>query len=113
MQLTRLGQSLGLFVLVLTEAFASHASEDGETLAFATEYGNCLACHHIAGGEQMGDIGPPLDNMRARFPDRQRLYAQIWDASAYNIHTMMPPYGRHQILSPAQINAIIDFLYQK
>ena len=60
----------------------------------------------------MGDIGPPLENMRARFPDRKRLFDQIWDASAFNVDSMMPPYGRQQILTEAEINAIIDFLYE-
>ena len=104
---------LGIGAAVSGAHSASQASEDGQTLAFRTEHGNCLACHYIAGGEQMGDIGPPLLNMRERFPDRARLYAQIWDASTFNIDTMMPPYGRQQILSSQEINAIIDFLYQK
>ena len=85
---------------------------DGRTLSFESNYGNCLACHQIPGGKQMGDIGPPLENMRARFPDRKRLFDQIWDASAFNVDSMMPPYGRQQILTEAEINAIIDFLYE-
>ena len=107
----RIGLIAGL-ILSASQSFAQSLG-DGEALAFKTERGNCLGCHYIAGGEQMGDIGPPLVNMRARFPDRARLYAQIWDASAFNIDTMMPPYGRQRILSSQEINAIIDFLYQK
>ena len=104
---------LGIALAAFGADSASQAPESGQALAFQTEHGNCLACHYIAGGEQMGDIGPPLLNMRQRFPDRARLYTQIWDASAFNIDTMMPPYGRQQILSSQEINAIIDFLYQK
>ena len=111
--LRRLQVCLGIALAASGAHSASQASETGQTLAFQTEHGNCLACHYIAGGEQMGDIGPPLVNMRERFPDRARLYTQIWDASAFNIDTLMPPYGRQQILSPQEINAIIDFLYQK
>ena len=103
---------IAALILTACQTFAQPIS-DGESLAFKTERGNCLGCHYIAGGEQMGDIGPPLVNMRERFPDRARLYAQIWDASVFNIDTMMPPYGRQRILSSQEINAIIDFLYQK
>jgi sulfur-oxidizing protein SoxX len=84
---------------------------NGEALAFARDKGNCLACHVIAGGTQMGDIGPPLASMRARFPDRERLSAQVWDAGEFNARSLMPPYGRHGILSAKEIDAIVDFLY--
>lgn len=82
----------------------------GRELAFATAKGNCLACHAIEGGRQMGDIGPPLVDMAARYPDRQVLFDRIWDESAYNPVTLMPPFGRHGILSAEEINLVIDFL---
>ena len=108
--------SIGICLLAIFAAnqplHAAPRTLDGQTLSFESEYGNCLACHQIAGGKQMGNIGPPLQNMRARFPERQRLFAQIWDASVFNINSMMPPYGRHQILTADEINAIIDFLYE-
>lgn len=108
---------LGLFTFSALIGSTEHlraetAPLDGRALAFETERGNCLACHQIKGGQQMGDIGPPLLDMRNRFPERKRLYAQIWDASSFNTDTLMPPYGRQQILSDAEINAIIDFLYE-
>lgn len=86
---------------------------DGQSLAFETARGNCLACHQIPGGTQMGDIGPPLNNMAQRFPERERLFAQIWDAGVFNTHTLMPPYGRQEILTEQEIQTIIDFLYTK
>lgn len=85
----------------------------GRELAFATRKGNCLACHAIAGGRQMGDIGPPLVDIAARFPDRRVLFDRIWDESAYNPVTLMPPFGRHGILSEHEINLIVDFLYTR
>ncbi|MEM7465454.1 MAG: sulfur oxidation c-type cytochrome SoxX [Pseudomonadota bacterium] len=103
---------LGSSLLFSGLSLAETEPTTGQMLAFTTEQGNCLACHHIPGGSQMGDIGPALENMRARFPDRTRLYRQIWDASAFNPETLMPPYGRHEILSPTEIDAIIDFLYR-
>lgn len=85
----------------------------GQALAFASGRGNCLACHAIAGGQQMGDIGPPLADMRARFPDRAALRAQIHDARINNPDTLMPPYGQHELLSADEIEHLIDFLYTR
>jgi sulfur-oxidizing protein SoxX len=85
----------------------------GRELAFATSKGNCLACHAIEGGRQMGDIGPPLVGIATRYPERRVLFDRIWDESAYNPVTLMPPFGRHGILSAHEINLIVDFLYTR
>jgi sulfur-oxidizing protein SoxX len=85
----------------------------GRALAFATDKGNCLACHAIEGGSQMGNIGPPLADIAARFPARAELFGRIWDETAYNPATLMPPFGRHGILTANEINLIIDFLYTR
>ena len=105
-----------LLLSVLTGASAAAESPRavaGRELAFATGKGNCLACHAIAGGRQMGDIGPPLVDIAARFPERRVLFDRIWDESAYNPVTLMPPFGRHGILSAHEINLIVDFLYTR
>lgn len=83
----------------------------GRALAFSRSKGNCLACHAIKGGISPGNIGPKLDNMKARFPEREKLYAQIWDPRHNHPHTAMPPFGANHILTKEQINQIIDFLY--
>ena len=85
----------------------------GRELAFASARGNCIACHVIAGAQQMGDLGPPLADMRARYPRRRELFRRIWDESAYNPATLMPPFGRHGILTPHEIELVIDFLYTR
>ncbi len=90
---------------------AASVIEEGKRLAFDRKKGNCLACHMIPGGEAPGDIGPPLVAIQARFPDKQKLRAQIWDATANNPHTVMPPYGRHEILTEDEIDKIVEFLY--
>ena len=87
------------------------ATAGGRELAFARDKGNCLACHVIAGGTQMGDIGPPLAGIAARYPNRKRLRDQIWDAGQFNDASLMPPFGRHEILSGREIDAIVEFLY--
>jgi L-cysteine S-thiosulfotransferase len=85
--------------------------QQGKALAFSRKEGNCLACHMIPGGQMAGTIAPPLIAMKARYPDRQKLFDQIWDARRTVPTTLMPPFGAHLILNKSQINKIIDFLY--
>jgi len=83
----------------------------GKQLAMARDKGNCLACHAIADGELPGNLGPPLVYMRQRFPDRAQLRAQVWDPTARNPDTVMPPFGRHRILSEVEIDLIVDYIH--
>lgn len=83
----------------------------GKKVAFDRKKGNCLACHQIADGNLAGNVGPPLVAMKARFPDRAKLRAQIWNASKSNKNTMMPPFGLHSILSESEIDKIVEFIY--
>ncbi len=92
------------------ESGAVDRIESGRALAFERHKGNCLACHLIEGGELAGNYGPPLVVMKARFPDRDVLRAQIWDASVRMPLTRMPPYGRHRILTEDEIDLVVDFI---
>lgn len=83
----------------------------GKEVSYDRRKGNCLACHMMDDGVSPGDIGPPLIAMKARFPDRDKLRAQIWDAQLANPGTRMPPFGKHKALSEAEIDAIVDYLY--
>lgn len=83
----------------------------GKEVAFDRKKGNCLSCHMMDDGVSPGDLGPPLIAMQARFPDRAKLRAQIWDAQIANPGTRMPPFGKHQALSEKEIDAIVDYLY--
>lgn len=105
--------SLALAVPAASSAATPSASDiaQGKALAFGRKDGNCLACHMIPGGTMPGTIGPPLVAMQARYPDRQKLFNQIWDARHTVPSTLMPPFGPNQILNKSQINKIIDFLY--
>jgi monoheme cytochrome SoxX (sulfur oxidation) len=85
--------------------------EKGKALAFDRAKGNCLACHVIAGGTQPGNLGPPLRDMKSRFPSRQFLFDRIWDEQKFNPYTAMPPFGKNHGLSKDEINQIVDFLY--
>jgi sulfur-oxidizing protein SoxX len=83
----------------------------GKELAFDRKLGNCLACHAIEGGELPGNIGPPLISMKLRYPDKSALRAQIADATVRNPNSMMPPFGRFNIISDEQIDQIVEFIY--
>lgn len=85
--------------------------ERGKALAFDRNRGNCLACHVMDDGELPGNSGPPLVMMKLRYPDRAVLRAQIWDASVRNPDTVMPPYGRHHILSEEEIDLVVDYVW--
>ncbi|MEO6023426.1 MAG: sulfur oxidation c-type cytochrome SoxX [Burkholderiales bacterium] len=85
----------------------------GRELAFSTAKGNCLACHQMPSdptAQTSANIGPPLIGMKARFPDRARLRAQIWDATAFNQDTVMPPFGKHKVLTEDEIDKIVDYV---
>jgi sulfur-oxidizing protein SoxX len=103
--------SLALAPTVITAQEGPSAVEQGKKVAFDRRKGNCLACHAIAGGDLPGTIGPPLIAMKARYPDKAKLRAQIYDARLANPSTVMPPYGPHGILSNEEIDKIVDFIY--
>jgi len=98
--------------LLLTLPSATFAEGmSGKDIAFDRKKGNCLACHMTDDGEMPGNIGPPLIAMKARFPDRAVLKAQIWDATVKNPISIMPPFGKHEILSDDEIEKMLDYLY--
>jgi sulfur-oxidizing protein SoxX len=81
----------------------------GGCVATDRRKGNCHSCHLIA-GINYGDVAPPLVSMKQRFPDKAKLRAQVWDASVANPKTVMPPFGRHGILSEDEIDKVVEFL---
>lgn len=94
-----------------TTSAAESELEKGKALAFDRKLGNCLACHAMDDGQLAGNIGPPLISMKLRFPDKAKLRAQIWDATEKNPNSIMPPFGRHEMLSEEQIDLITDYVY--
>jgi L-cysteine S-thiosulfotransferase len=91
-------------------ACAQSAAAEGRKLAFDRGKGNCLTCHEIKGGDLPGTIGPPLKDIKSRYPDRNELVAILSDETKRNPLTVMPPFGRNRILTDQEINAIVDFL---
>jgi len=83
----------------------------GKKLSFQRDKGNCLACHIIEQGEDPGNIGPALVNIPAKYKSKQQLKAVIWDATQYNKQTSMPPFGRNKILSPEELDLVVDYIW--
>ena len=97
-------------VVLFAGARASAQTLPGQALAFDRSKGNCLTCHDIKGGDAPGNVGPPLADMKSRFPDRKELAAIVFDETKRNPQTVMPPFGRNRILTEQEINAVVDFL---
>ena len=95
----------------VTEAVAASMIEEGRKIALDRRKGNCMACHVMAGVTLPGNIGPPLVAMKARFPDKAKLRVQIWDASKINPRSLMPPFGRHDILTEDEIDKVVEFVH--
>jgi sulfur-oxidizing protein SoxX len=51
-----------------------------------------------------------MENMAQRWPDKAKLREQIYDASKANPNTVMPPFGSHQILTPDEIDKVVEFV---
>ena len=110
---TSLAALLGALSFTMPSVSNADASAvaEGKSIAFDRKKGNCLACHQIEGGSLPGNIGPPLLSMKARFPDKNKLRAQITDARTSNPNTIMPPFGTHEILSSSEIDKVVEFIH--
>lgn len=99
---------------MLSAPLLAGEAESGKAIAYDSRRGDCLACHAmptLPDAGPAGNSGPPLIAMTARFPDKQALRAKLWDATASNPDTMMPPYGKHKVLTADEIDKVLDFIY--
>jgi sulfur-oxidizing protein SoxX len=99
--------ALALWLGAVASASPAHAQSavsEGQKLAFDRGKGNCLTC------DLPGTIGPPLRDIKSKYPDRNELVAILTDETKRNPQTVMPPFGRNRILTEQEINAIVDFL---
>ena len=113
MKKTAVTALLGLLMTPLVSApiYADEALiSKGKEVAFDRKKGNCLACHMMDDGSLPGSSGPPLVAMKARFPDKEVLRAQIYNPLERDPDTMMPPFGLHNVLSDDEIDAIVEYL---
>lgn len=108
-------KSLVAFVVLAVAALPLSAHADdvkaGQELALERSKGNCLACHTIKGGDAPSSVGRELAGMKRRFPNRADLVEILTDEPMRNLVAPMPPFGRNHILTRAEIEKIIDFLY--
>jgi L-cysteine S-thiosulfotransferase len=102
--------ALMIAVIAPMPAHAQSKAAEGREIAFDRAKGNCLSCHDIKGGDLPGSIGPPLRDIKSKYPDRNDLVAILTDESRRNPLTAMPPFGRNRILTEQEIDAIVDFL---
>ena len=90
---------------------AENPLQRGKDIAFDRNKGNCLSCHMMDDGQLPGNSAPPLIMMQARFPDKAVLRQQIWDAAERNADSVMPPYGRHHILTDEELDLLVDYVH--
>jgi sulfur-oxidizing protein SoxX len=83
----------------------------GKELAMDRSKGNCIACHMIPGGQAPGTIGPALVAMSARYPDVNKLHAQIYDPTVANPESAMPPFGKNRLLTEKELNDLTAYIW--
>lgn len=86
---------------------------DGRALFLDPGKGNCTACHQSSADPPPATasrIGPPLARVKQQIPDRAKLREIIRDAGSIWPDTVMPPYGRHRILTEIEIDAIAAYV---
>ena len=89
---------------------------EGWCLVLDDSKGHCLSCHAVSDGSTLinaasaGNLGPVLFELSKSYRDRSDLRSVIVEASGKFPDTVMPPYGKHQILSPAEIDLVVKFL---
>jgi sulfur-oxidizing protein SoxX len=97
-------------------SLALHAQDvaQGRELFMRKDKGNCIACHEVPSDPAIATratVGPALSGIRERLPERAALREMLVDPARRNPATLMPPYGRHQILGGAEIERLIDYLH--
>ena len=80
----------------------------GKKIAENRKKGNCFTCHAYKGAHLAGNIGPSLDGIGKRKTKKQ-LFDQIWDATAVNPNSSMPPFGKYEALSKAEVTALAEW----
>ncbi|MET0068910.1 MAG: sulfur oxidation c-type cytochrome SoxX [Candidatus Thiodiazotropha sp.] len=92
-------------------AAGGNTVEEGKKIAFDRKKGNCLACHNIVNAPSPGNIAPALVAMKARYASKEELRLQIWDATIKNPESAMPPFGKHGILSEADLEKVVEYVW--
>lgn len=86
----------------------------GRIISFDTNKGNCLGCHAIPNDPAAvapGNLGPKLQNIKSSYPSRSKLRWKIYDSSSTNPKTAMPPFGKNKILTPTELDLVVEYIY--
>ena len=102
---------LGAAALTPTVAMAvdDELAAKGKKIATNRKKGNCFTCHDYKGAHLAGNLGPALTGISKR-KSRKEIYDQIWDATKANPNSSMIPFGRHEVLSDKEINAVTEWV---
>jgi sulfur-oxidizing protein SoxX len=49
--------------------------------------------------------------MSARYPDVNKLHAQIYDSTVANPQSAMPPFGRNRLLTEQELNDVTAYIW--
>ncbi len=84
--------------------------EEGKKIFTTKKIGNCLSCHNIKGHKinQPGSLGPTLSGLK--YWPEDALFKKIYDATATNPISPMPPFGANKLLTDKQIHQLVAFL---
>jgi L-cysteine S-thiosulfotransferase len=102
---------IGTAALTPTVAMAvdDELAAQGKKIATNRKKGNCFTCHAYKGAHLAGNLGPALNGIGKR-KSRKEIYDQIWDATKANPNSTMIPFGRHEVLSDKEINALTEWV---
>lgn len=102
---------LGAAALTPTAAMAVDAelAAKGKKIATDRKKGNCFTCHAYTGAHLAGNIGPALNGVSKR-KSRKEIYDQIWDATKANPNSSMPPFGKYEVLSAKEVDAVTEWV---
>jgi sulfur-oxidizing protein SoxX len=85
--------------------------EAGKAVAMDRSRGNCIACHLMPGADSPGAIGPALIAMQTRYPSKEDVARQIWDPTIKNPEVVMPPFGKHGIISNKEFVDVVEYIW--
>ena len=92
-------------------AVAASAIEEGRKIAFDRRKGNCMACHIMAGATLAGTVGPPPHRNEGAFPRQDEAARPDPDSTQINPQSLMPPFGRHEILTEDEIDKVVEYVH--
>jgi sulfur-oxidizing protein SoxX len=106
-----LGLAAAAAVAEMPELTLNGDAEAGKDVAMTRSKGNCIACHMIPGGEAPGAIGPALVAIQTRYPSKEDVARQIWDPTVKNPEAVMPPFGKHGILTNKEFVDVVEYVW--